>query len=437
MGRITQHPIRSKLGALTRALVANGFTPHDDRSASEIESVDWAFALYETPDFQSKRRIALEEDGRYTLRTNVLATQLDTMRGPLPLRTFCIGRTFDGNDAAIPAHWTIEGIIVEDEFSAALWSRRWTRIAQEVYGISAKARLVALDARTYQVECEAEGSTFALAHLGKASGIVRTLLGLAYGSASAWVFTIDVDELARRACDAPSRTALYSPVVSFLEQFEDDVPTPGDSFASIAADVLRSHEYREFYGPGLYPQDAYQKMNMIMESWDLNNRGALLQQPFGNFTRVPTVLTPSLEDALEANYKAGEACAKVFEINHHYVLQAVGTKPLLKTSLSFGAYGPDLDRATFRAEVDTILTELGVKNHFFIPTDMAIPYDPTDCWVILDEHMQYLDGNFGSICQKARDAHGIGMPAYMAQIEIPAIERKSAEETAFVPNELR
>lgn len=437
MGRITQHPIRSKLGALTRALVANGFTPHDDRSVSEIESVDWAFALYETPDFQSKRRIALEEDGRYTLRTNVLATQLDTMRGPLPLRTFCIGRTFDGNDAAIPAHWTIEGIIVEDEFSAALWSRRWTRIAQEVYGISAKARLVALDARTYQVECEAEGSTFALAHLGKASGIVRTLLGLAYGSASAWVFTIDVDELARRACDAPSRTALYSPVVSFLEQFEDDVPTPGDSFASIAADVLRSHEYREFYGPGLYPQDAYQKMNMIMESWDLNNRGALLQQPFGNFTRVPTVLTPSLEDALEANYKAGEACAKVFEINHHYVLQAVGTKPLLKTSLSFGAYGPDLDRATFRAEVDTILTELGVKNHFFIPTDMAIPYDPTDCWVILDEHMQYLNGNFGSICQKARDAHGIGVPAYMAQIEIPAIERKSAEETAFVPNELR
>ena len=108
MGRITQHPIRSKLGALTRALVANGFTLHDDRSASEIESVDWAFALYETPDFQSKRRIALEEDGRYTLRTNVLATQLDTMRGPLPLRTFCIGRTFDGNDAAIPAHWTIE-----------------------------------------------------------------------------------------------------------------------------------------------------------------------------------------------------------------------------------------------------------------------------------------------------------------------------------------
>lgn len=437
MGRITQHPIRSKLGALTRALVANGFTPHDDRSASEIESVDWAFALYETPDFQSKRRIALEEDGRYTLRTNVLATQLDTMRGPLPLRTFCIGRTFDGNDAAIPAHWTIEGIIVEDEFSAALWSRRWTRIAQEVYGISAKARLVALDARTYKVECEAEGSTFALAHLGKASGIVRTLLGLAYGSASAWVFTIDVDELARRACDAPSRAALYSPVVSFLEQFEDDTPTPGDSFANIAADVLRSHEYREFYGPGLYPQDAYQKMNMIMESWDLNNRGALLQQPFGNFTRVPTVLTPSLEDALEANYKAGEARAKVFEINHHYVLQAVGTKPLLKTSLSFGAYGPDLDRATFRAEVDAILTELGVKNHFFIPTDMAIPYDPTDCWVILDEHMQYLDGNFGSICQKARDAHGIGVPAYMAQIEIPAIERKSAEETAFVPNELR
>lgn len=435
MGSITQHPIRSKIDALTCALVMNGFTLHDDNAASEVESTDWSFSLFERPDLSNRRRIALEEEGRYTLRTNLLATQLNAMGGAVPLHAFSVGRVFDGADADVPARWVIEGVIVEDGFDARACELVWSRIAQAVYGIGAKARFVTLDERSYAVECETGEEPFTLAMLGKASGIARTLLGLPYGGPSAWVFAIDVDDLAMQASGLENRTALYSPIVSFLDQFEDDAPCVGESFSHRAANVLRMHGYREFFGPGLYGQDAYQKMNMIMESWDLNNRGALLQHPFGNFTRVPTVLTPSLQDALEANYKAGETCVKIFEINHHYLLKQIGTKPELKTSLSFGAFGPDIDRAGFKREVDAVLTELGIKNHFFIPTDMAIPYDPTDCWVILDEHMQYLDGNFGSICQKARDAHGIEVPAYMAQIEIPALERKSAEELHFVPPE--
>ena len=85
--------------------------------------------------------------------------------------------------------------------------------------------------------------------------------------------------------------------------------------------------------------------------------------------------------------------------------------------------------------MDAVLSELGIANHFFIPTDMAIPYDPSDCWVLLDERMQYLGGNFGSICQTALDAHGIGVPAYMAQLELQPLERKAAEELRFVAPE--
>lgn len=436
MQRITHHPIRSKIDAISRALITNGFALRDDESTSEVQEASWAFPLFDARA-DEPRPILLEEDARYALRTNLLSAQLDSMRGDAPMRTFAVGRVFDGSDDKVPARWLIEGVIAEDSFNPKACELVWRRIVRNVYGVGAAGALSLVDECTYAVECEIEGASFEFARMGKASEIARTLLGFAGSSAAVWVFRIDVDELARRAAGAQDRSALYSPIVSFAGSFEDDAPSASASFARRAADVLRVHGYNEFFGPGLYEQDAYQKMNMIMESWDLNNRGALLHEPLGRFIRVPTVLTPSLQDALEANYKAGESTARIFEVGHHYILPKIGERPVLKTSLSFGCFGEGIDRAAFRREVGSVLDDLGVSNHFFIPTDMAIPYDPKDCWVILDERMQYLGGNFGSICQKALDAHGIGVPAFMAQIELPAIEKKSAEETAFVPNENR
>lgn len=435
MERISQHPIRSKIDALTSALVMEGFALHDDGGTSEIVDADWLFSLSEQTGFDRKLPILLEEEGRYALRTNLLAAQLaDMARAGMP-RAFAVGRVYDGADDAVPAHWVVEGVAIEDGFVARSWEHTWTRIAQALYGLGAQARLRPLDGCAYEVACEKGGEGFAFARMAKASRIARTLLGISDEGGEAWVFSIDVDGLALRDAGCPDRTALYSPCVSYLDRFGDDKPAAGSAFIHRAANVMRARGYREFFGVGLYEQDAYRKMNMIMEAWDLNNRGALLQKPFSAFTRVPTVLTPSLQNALEANFEAGEQEARIFEIAHHYVLERVGAEPILKTSLSFGAYGPGIDRAGFRADVDAVLSELGIANHFFIPTDMAIPYDPSDCWVLLDERMQYLGGNFGSICQKALDAHGIGVPAYMAQLELQPLERKAAEELRFVAPE--
>ncbi len=437
MVRITQHPLRSKADALVRALVARGFTLFDDRTSSEVRDASWGFPLLSSTAHRCRRAIALEEDGRYALRTNLLADQLDAVRRAGLTRACAVGRVFDGDDASIPCRQTVEGVIVESALDANGIRNLWRGIARSLYGITADAAVEQPTAGVWEIRCAVAGREFPLATMGMASEIARALLGLVDGDANAWLFSVDVDALAQADGSVESREALYRPIASFAERFEDDAPAAGGTFAAQAVDVLRAHGYREFFSPGLYEQDAYRKMNMIMESWDLNNRGALLQTPLGRFSRVPTVLTPALEDALEANFKAGEEHARIFEVAHHYLLRKIGAKPELKTSLSFAAYGPDLDRAAFRREVGDILDDLGVSNHFFIPTDMAIPYEPDDCYVVLDERMRYLDGNFGSICQKARDAHGIGTPAFMAQIELPALERKAAEEAAFVAPETR
>ena len=88
-------------------------------------------------------------------------------------------------------------------------------------------------------------------------------------------------------------------------------------------------------------------------------------------------------------------------------------------------------------EIDQFLTELGISNHFFFPTDMAIAYDITDCWLVLDEKLHYLEGNLGGISPIAEKNHGIGIHAFMAQFELEPLEEKASVEYAFVPNELK
>lgn len=435
MRKITRHPLSARADAMKRALLANGFALHDDGIAPQVESVDWRLRTFERPRAASAAPILLEKDGRYVLRSDLLAAQLPGLAGRLPLHAFSIGRVFDARDDAYPSRLKIEGVIAQADFSQARCEQLWSRVAQSAWGIDARAGLVPLDESTYEVKAVRDGDSFAMACLGKASAVARALLRVDDPAADVWLFSIDVDELAVKDFGLESREQLYSPRASFLGRFEDASPDLGGGFAAKASNVLRVHGYSEFFGRGLYEEDAYRKMNMIMESWDLNNRGVLLKEPLGKLTRVPTVLTPSLEDALEENFKAGEESAKLFEIGHHCVLEKIGAAPIEKTSISFGAFGPGIDRAGFRAEVDDVLTAFGIKNHFFIPTDMAIPYDAKDCWIVMDERMQYLGGNFGSICQKALDAHGIGVPAYMAQFEIPALEKKADEELAFTPPE--
>ena len=100
-------------------------------------------------------------------------------------------------------------------------------------------------------------------------------------------------------------------------------------------------------------------------------------------------------------------------------------------------YSRQVDRISFRKEVDAFLTELGIRNHYFISTTMAIAYDITDCWLVLDEKPNYLGGNFGGVSPIAEKNHGIGTYAFMAQLELQPLEKKTAEEYVFVPNELK
>lgn len=435
MDKLTRHPLSAKADALKRAFVVNGFTLHDDGVAHELQTSDWTISPYNKPQAIRMKPILLEKQGEYALRSELIAEQLHTIGGTTPLKAICAGRAYDAEDIPYADHLVIEGVIAAPGVASRHLASMWTFIAKQVYGINATAKLIPEDRTTYRVEAMLEDRCFTLAYIGQANDIARALLAVDDASCSVWIFTIDVDSLVMHDLGLKTRAELYSSQVSFLARFEDDVPAFGNTFESQIVDTLRAHGFSEFSGMRLYREDAYYRMNMIMESWDLNNRGFFLKDPVGGIVRVPTVRTPALEDALEENFKAEAPSARIFEIGHHFVSDANGRNPQEKVSLSIGAYGADMDKVKFRQAVDSFLTDLGVKNHFFIPIDMAIPYDPSDCWILMDENMQYLGGNFGTINQKALDRHELGVKAFMAQIELGPLEKKAEEEFDFIPSE--
>lgn len=435
MGTTKIHPLHEKADALKNAFILNGFSLIDDGLSPELLDSEWNLPSFHKPSHIRKTPILLE-DGSYALRSELITSQLAHLKSDVPIKAAACGRIYDGSDPDYPCHTVIEGVVADSDMSDKDYARLWNNIVRQLYGLSARAVLSDAEEHSQKVEVETDNDRFVLAYTGPASVISRAILGIDTEAVRVWIFSIDIDAVAVHDYHLEDREALYRPVVSFLAEYASDRTSLTDNFARKAADLLRARGYSEFSGQKIYESDCYKKMNMIQESWDTNNRGVQLKTPLGTCTGLPTVLTPALEEALAENYKAGEENVRIFEIGHIFVPDPKGGKPVEKLALSAGVYGPDIDKVSFRKHVDSFLTELGIRNHFFIPTDLAIAYNTSDCWLILDEKMSYLEGNFGSISPKALQNHEIGTPAYMIQLELAPLEKKAEEEYTFVPTEL-
>lgn len=437
MIEIKRHPLYHTADRLKRAFALNGFRLLED-TPSELLSAEQAnVPVFPLPPELDCEQILLE-DGSYALRGELLGSRLHSLAGQSPLSVVTCGRVYDRRDGDYPSRLFLEGVYAVGGVTFRDYAALWQKVAVEAFGLGAGAELRAVGKESYQIVVRlGDGdSEFILGHTGQAGWTARALLGLVGSDTPAWAFVIDVDSVAVYLFSFSGRTELYNPNVSFLKQFDGADPAFGGSFADKAADILRGKGFLEFSGMKLYEADAYRKMNMIQESWDTNNQGVQLRAPLGKMTQIPTVLTPALEEALSANYRSGEADVRLFEIGSFFRPGKDRAAPTQSLFLSIGIYSPEMDKAGFKRWVDSFLTELGVKNHYFIPTDMAIAYDQTDCWLVLDETLNYLGGNFGGISPIAEKNHGIGVHAFMAQLELDPLEKKAAAEYAFVPNEL-
>ena len=435
MSQIKRHPLYRTADNLKRALALNGFGMLDGAAPELLTTEEANVQVFAMPDDLSCERILLL-DGSYALRGELLGSKLHALNGQLPIAAVACGRVYDRRDADYPSRLFLEGIYAVNGLTLQDYTTLWEKVVAEAYGIGASLKLKEVGKDTYQLVLTSD-EEFVFGYTGKAGWTARAMLGLAASDTPVWAFAINVDDVAIHDFGLADRAALYNAQVSFLKQFGGAEPAFGTSFADKAANILRKRGFLEFSGSKIYEADAYRKMNMIQESWDDNNQGVALKEPLGSKAVLPTVLTPGLEEALAKNWQAGEKEVKIFETGSFFHPGKGKAAPTEALFLSIGMYGPDVDKISFRREIDAFLTELGIRNHYFIPTTMAIAYDITDCWLVLDEKPNYLGGNFGGISPIAEKNHGIGTHAFMAQLELDPLEKKAAEEYAFIPHEFR
>lgn len=434
MEKLTHFPLHAQEDAIKRALILGGFTLIDDGCAEEVETPDWAIQLFDRPEGKAVQPIYLE-DGKYTLRSELLAAQLSSIGSNLPIKAFSAGKTYDANDPAHPCYTHVQGIWAEKDIPLNEYLRFGTLLAENVFGIGTTTELKTAENGSVDVVVTVGKKSFTFATTGRASALARALLGIQDDGVSVWVFDINVDNVTMAVNDIKTRDDLFSPLMSKLSKYRDNDSTFGRLYYSRAANTLRSMGFCEFSGLKVYEEDCYKKMNMIQESWDRNNAGMQLVEPLGKFTGIPTVLVPALQEALAANWKAGEKECRIFEIGHIFLPGIAGAAPIEKTALVMGAYGPDMDANSWKGIIDQFLNEFGIERHYFIPLPpgQAPAYNPMAGWVIMDENMKYLESNFGAISPVALKNHGIDTDAFMVQFEFEPIEAKAMEEFDFTP----
>ena len=456
MKNMTKHPLRITADAFKRSFALAGFDLYDNGTFPELEKTEINLPVFGKPE---AAKPVLLMNGEYALRTQILPFLLPKVQGNGQALAAAFGKIFDAADEQYPAHSVVEGVLAT-KMNLYDLGVLWKKIVKGALGAAFDAELVSVgqpvkqsdmaswgsnamsentlkEPVTWEIRVtDPEGETFALGHFGTMTWLGEALLGCKDAETGKYAFSIDLDKAAVRWLGLEKREELFNNGQEFLAQFTDGTVSGSEAFEDRCRDVLRTMGYSEGFGPKIYPDGIYKKMNMIQDEWDLNNKGVLLKEPLGGNTGLPTVLTPAIEQILSEKWAAGEQSARAFEVSHIFVPKA-GAAPIEKLALSFGAYGADMDLKTFIAEVGDFLTKIGNKNHFYVPTDMAIAYKRGECRLILDEKMSYLDGNFGGISEIAETNFGIGTHAFMANLELNALEKKAAEEYGYIAPELR
>ena len=457
MTNMTKHPLRITADALKNAFALNGFRLYDNGEYPELEKTDINVKIFDNPGAITKPILLM--DGQYALRTQILPFLLPHVASDGAACAAATGKVFDGADPAFPAHMKTEGVITADLTLYDL-GVLWNKIVKCAFGAAYSAGLVKCgtemkaadlatwgqgaisghtlaEPSTWEIRVtDPQGESFVLGWFGTLTWLGAALLGKSGQAGQYYVFSIDVDHAACRKFSLADRAELFDNSRKFLGSYCDGSVSATEAFEDRCRDVLRTMGYSEGFGPKIYPDGIYKKMNMIQDEWDLNNKGVLLKEALGDGVGLPTVLTPAIEQILSEKWAAGETSARAFEISHIFMPRR-GGYPVEKLAVSFAAYGDDMDFAAFKNQVGDFLTKIGNKNHFYVPTNMAIAYTTSECCVILDEKMRYLDGNFGGISPIAEKNFGIGTHAFMANLELAALKRKADEEYGYIAPELR
>jgi hypothetical protein len=431
-GTFTRHPLYLVADKLKEAFYKLGFQFADNGEGFEIEETNVSFATWEEPaPFDWQKDPIPFANGKAVLRTRILPAQLRGLKQQEPVRLAVFGRVYNKNDVKYPMHSQIEGFVVDRGLTQKSIQQIWDHYAVTLFGLRSSVSLEPAGSNSFKmiIRNAADGNVYDLGYTGPASDEALRTSGINAAEYSGWVFVIDVDQFALQFLSLADRSVFYENDVNFLSRFATNDPAAGYTPEYRVTDTLRQMGYMETCTNSIYPDGIYVKMNMIQEAWDTNNVGFLLARPLGDLTAMRTVLTPATEETLALNFTKGAEDVRIFEVSHIFSPEEGKILPRERYTIGIGAYGPNVTLDSFTKDIEAVLKSFGIS-YMFVPTDVAIAYKTDECLLVLDTTGKYLDGNFGRINEIAARNFGIGVPAYMANLELPALVQASRTPVA-------
>ncbi len=243
-------------------------------------------------------------------------------------------------------------------------------------------------------------------------------------------FRIDIEGKADIA-EEIARFYGYNNIPSTVMQGEAKaILTPKQKFERKVIDVMLGAGCNEIMTYSFISPKYYDKICLPAESECRNS--VVISNPLGEDTSVMRTTTlPSMLEVLARNYNNRNAAAWLYEIGNEYIPQGENVLPQENPQLTIGLYGDDADFYTLKGMVEAVLQTANLVDWDIAPEKTNPTFHPGRCAVISKAGKQI--AVLGEVHPTVLDNYGIGVKAYLAKLDMTAMQQLQAPERQYRP----
>lgn len=206
--------------------------------------------------------------------------------------------------------------------------------------------------------------------------------------------------------------------------------TTKQSFEAHISSVLLSCGASEIMTYSFISPKAYDKLALPKDSAQRNS--VVITNPLGEDTSIMrTTALSSMLEVLARNYNNRMLELCLFENATVYAPTSPDTLPNESQKLVVGLYGADSDFYTLKGIIEELLSSIGIAAYDTLPITSKPTFHPGRC-------AQFIVGDcvlatFGEVHPAVSETYGIGIRAYLAEIDVNALFVSKAGTTLYQP----
>ena len=180
-----------------------------------------------------------------------------------------------------------------------------------------------------------------------------------------------------------------------------------------------------FMSPKSYDKINLPKDSALRDSLTITN-------PLGEDTSIMrTTAVPSMLQVLSTNYNNRNAAVRFYELATEYIPTTPDKLPIERVKAIVGMYGEDVDFYTLKGVVETLLASCGITGCDVAAVTDNPTFHPGRCAVITlgDTTLATL----GEIHPAVLENYGIGVRAYVADVDVQALWENQNAERLYRP----